>query len=389
MNTSVTEHIESYLKEHVEEMFLFLKQLVRFESPSTDPLSQSGIIEFLNENLESLGYYTKHIPGVKTGGVFYARPLDKVKDLPVQLLIGHCDTVWKKSTLKTMPIKETEDRISGPGVFDMKAGITQMIFAIRALRSLGLHCPLTPVILINTDEEIGSFESVRAIRRLSKIARRAYILEPPLGFEGKLKTARKGIGKFTLKVRGKSAHAGLNPEKGVSAIVELSYHIQQLYALNDFERGITVNVGMIQGGSSANVIAEESMAVVDVRVHNMEDATYIQNEILKLTPKYKGTTLEIEGGFGRPPMEKTSRNQRLWKMARDIGKKMNLDLQESTAGGGSDGNTTSQYTATLDGLGTTGDGAHARHEFIFKEKLLERTTLLTMLLMAEDIKNET
>ncbi len=245
-----------------------------------------------------------------------------------------------------------------------------------------------PVILINSDEEIGSFESTNAIKRIARIAKRAFILEPPLGFEGKLKTGRKGIGKFTIKVKGKPAHAGLNPEMGVSAIVELSYHIQQLFSLNDFEKGITVNVGMIQGGSSANVIAEESQAVVDVRVHNMDDALFIENKILNLKPKHTGTSLQIEGGFGRPPMERTARNQRLWTLAKHIGQSMHLELEEVTAGGGSDGNTTSLYTATLDGLGTVGDGAHARHEFIFKEKFIERTTLLAMLLSAKDIEGE-
>jgi len=244
------------------------------------------------------------------------------------------------------------------------------------------------VILINSDEEIGSFESSNAIKRLSKIARRAYILEPPLGFDGKLKTARKGIGKFILQVKGKPAHAGLNPGEGISAIVELSFQIQKLFGLNDFEKGITVNVGMIQGGSSANVIAEESSAVIDVRVLNMEDAAYIEKKILSLEPQHKGSNLHVEGGFGRPPMERTKRNQRLWRLARRIGDSMDLELDEVIAGGGSDGNTTSLFTATLDGLGTVGDGAHARHEFIFIEKLIERTTLLSMLLAASDIEEE-
>ncbi len=215
------------------------------------------------------------------------------------------------------------------------------------------------------------------------------ISKPPLGFEGKLKTARKGIGKFTINVRGKPAHAGLNPDEGISAIVELSHHIQDLFKLNDFKKGITVNVGMIQGGSSANVIAEESMAVVDVRVYNMDDAEFIQNKILNMSSKHSGASLHIEGGFGRPPMEKTIRNQKLWLMASNIAESMNLKLDQATAGGGSDGNTTSLFTATLDGLGTVGDGAHARHEFIFKDKLIERTALLAMLLSSKAIVEET
>ena len=387
MKVSEARHIESFLKDHQEEMIIFLKKLVSSESPSHDPSSQTEILKIIKNAFEDLDFNAFIFPGRKTGGFLYARPKEHKKNQPIQLMIGHCDTVWKKHTLENMPIVDSEERLSGPGIFDMKAGLTQMIFAIKALKELQLECQLSPVILINSDEEIGSFESTNAIRRIARIAKRAFIIEPPLGFEGKLKTARKGIGKFKIKVKGKPAHAGLNPELGISAIVELSYHIQQLFSLNDFEKGITVNVGMIQGGSSANVIAEESQAVVDVRVHNMEDAAFIENKILGLKPKHSGTSLQIEGGFGRPPMERTERNQRLWTLAKNIGQSMHLELEQVTAGGGSDGNTTSLFTATLDGLGTVGDGAHARHEFIFKEKFIERTTLLTMLLSAKDIED--
>ncbi len=255
------------------------------------PDSQTEILQIMKNAFESLDFNAFIIPGRKTGGFLYARPKERKKGQSIQLMIGHCDTVWKKHTLENMPILDSEERLSGPGIFDMKAGLSQMIFAIKALKELHVECPLSPVILINSDEEIGSFESTNAIKRIARIAKRAFILEPPLGFEGKLKTARKGIGKFTIKVKGKPAHAGLNPELGISAIVELSYHIQQLFNLNDFEKGITVNVGMIQGGSSANVIAEESQAVVDVRVHNMEDAAFIENKILSLKPKHPGTSL--------------------------------------------------------------------------------------------------
>jgi glutamate carboxypeptidase len=388
MKVSTARDIESFLKDHEEEMIIFLKKLVTSESPSRDPDSQAEILQILKNTFESLDFYTFIVPGRKTGGFLYARPKERRKGQPIQLMIGHCDTVWKKNTLEQMPILDSEERLSGPGIFDMKAGLAQMIFAIKALKELQLESPLSPVVLINSDEEIGSFESTNTIVRIARVAKRAFILEPPLGLEGKLKTGRKGIGKFTIKVKGKPAHAGLNPEMGVSAIVELSYHIQQLFNLNDFEKGITVNVGMIQGGSSANVIAEESQAVVDVRVHNMDDASFIENKILNIKPKHTGTSLQIEGGFGRPPMERTARNQRLWTLAKHIGQSMHLELEEVTAGGGSDGNTTSLYTATLDGLGTVGDGAHARHEFIFKEKFIERTTLLALLLSAMDIQGE-
>lgn len=381
-------HIQEYLQERRPEMVKFLKHLVRFETPSQDPGAQLHILTFIGDKLKELSYKVNMYPGKETGGFLVAMPLTRKKGAPLQLLIGHCDTVWKRNTLSEMPIAEAENKLSGPGIFDMKAGLTQMIFTLQAIEDLGLKLSVTPVLFINSDEEIGSRESTSAIHKLARIADRALVLEPPLGLDGKLKTERKGIGRFTVTVRGKPAHAGLNPDKGVSAIVELSYQIQHLFALNDFERGTTVNVGMIQGGSSANVIAEESSAVVDVRVSNMEDARRIEREILSLKPKQKESEVLIEGYFGRPPMERTPRNRRLWSLAKDMGELLGLDLEEAAAGGGSDGNTTSQYTATLDGLGTTGDGAHARHEHIVTEKLVERTALLTLLVTAESLGAE-
>ena len=382
MEKAAAKHIVNYLEENCETMILFLKKLVEFETPSTNATSQIKIINFLKSAFQELNFFVMHMPGKKTGGYLLARPLKRLKNSPIQLLLGHCDTVWETETLLNMPIIRDEIKITGPGIFDMKAGLTQMVYALKTIRDLDLDCPVTPVIIINSDEEIGSKESEKAIVNISKIADRAFILEPPLGIEGKLKTARKGIGRFTLTVKGKPAHAGLNPDKGVSAIVELSYHIQHLFELNDFKKGITVNVGMIEGGTSANVIAAESKAVIDVRVHNNKDAELITKDILSLKPINEDIELSVEGYFGRPPMERTIRNQKLWKMARNLGELIDLELEESTAGGGSDGNTTSLFTATLDGLGTTGDGAHAKHEFIFTDKLIERTALLTILLTA-------
>jgi glutamate carboxypeptidase len=252
---------------------------------------------------------------------------------------------------------------------------------------MSLHSHLSPVILINSDEEIGSTESRHIIKRLAKIAERAFVMEPPLGLEGKLKTARKGLGRFTITVKGKAAHAGLDPGKGINAIVELSHQVQKLFAMNDFDKGITVNVGTIQGGISPNVVAPESKAVVDVRVLNKEDGEFISEQIYGLQPTIPDVEIKVEGGIGRPPMERTARNQKLWRLAKTKALLLGLDLEDATAGGGSDGNTTSTYTATLDGLGTTGDGAHAIHEFIFLDQLPERTALLTLLLLSPSLDN--
>jgi len=372
--------IVEYLKNSQPEMIRFLEKLVHVESPSKNPESQVEIIRLLKKEFKKLNFFVFEMPGKKTGGYLYARPIHRKKLLPIQLLVGHCDTVWKKNTLLKMPVKIENERMSGPGVFDMKAGLTQMVYALKAIKNLHLKCLLTPVVLINSDEEIGSIESTNIIKNISKVADRAFILEPPYGLEGKLKTARKGVGRFSLIVKGVTAHAGLNPEQGASAIVELSYHIQQLFLLNDFKKGITVNVGTIEGGTAGNVIAAESKAVIDVRVKTSEDADFITQKILNLKPFHKDVELVVDGYFGRPPMRKTNRNKKLWKMAKNLGKLIDLNLEDTAVGGGSDGNTTSNFTATLDGLGTTGDGAHALHEFIFTEKLIERTALLTLLL---------
>ena len=366
-------------------MEAFLRRLAATETPSHDSQSQDALFDMLIKELRGLDFRCLRMPGRQTGGYLLARPAQRQRCQPLQLLIGHCDTVWEKGTLKKMPVEETDGRLKGPGIFDMKAGLTQMVFALQSLQALGLEMEVTPVCLINSDEEIGSRESGPAIRRLARIAERAFILEPPLGRGGKLKTARKGLGRFTLMARGKAAHAGLDPGKGASAILELSYQIQRLFALNEPEKGISVNVGMVEGGVSPNVIAPISKAVIDVRVPTQEDANRVSQAILSLQPATAGVSLDIEGGFGRPPMERTPRNRRLWQQAQQAGRQLGLELEQAAAGGGSDGNTTSLYTATLDGLGTAGDGAHALHEFIFLDKLLERTALLALLLLLPSV----
>ena len=386
MDEQLALKIWNNLKLKQENILQFLIQLVENESPSLNIEAQFTIFELLKKKLKALNYFVFHVPGTKTGGYLYARPLQRDKKKPLQLLLGHCDTVWAVNTLKDMPVHRQNDKMVGPGIYDMKAGLAEIMFSIQTIQELSLNLPVTPVILINSDEEIGSKESTRIIKRLARIVNRAYILEPPLGLDGKLKTARKGIGRFIITVKGKAAHAGLDPKKGVSAIVELSHQVQALFAMNDFNKGITVNVGMIEGGISANVIAPESKAIVDVRVLNQSDGEYITKKIHQLKPILSDIELIVEGNIGRPPMEKTERNKKLWHLAKVNGSLLGLDLREATAGGGSDGNTTSLFTPTLDGLGTTGDGAHAAHEFIFLEKLPERTALLSLLLLAEPLK---
>jgi glutamate carboxypeptidase len=203
-----------------------------------------------------------------------------------------------------------------------------------------------------------------------------------MGEKGLVKTERKGIGRFTITVHGKAAHAGLDPEGGASAILELSHVIQTMFALNDADSGTTVNVGMVDGGLQPNVIAAHSQAVVDVRVATLADGDRITRTIKELESVTPGVRLSIEGGIGRPALERTDRNDALWQQASDLGTELGIELQRGRAGGGSDGNTTSQYTATLDGLGAVGHGAHAEREFLYIDRTLERTALLALLLLA-------
>ena len=377
----VSHDLSDYLREHRRAMVEFLERLALAESPSSDPKRQAKILDILSESLAEAGYRVRKVRGRNTGGHLYARPDGRRSGTPAQLLLGHCDTVWPVGTTREMPVEAGDGIVRGPGVYDMKGGLAQMVFALRALRDLGHQPSVTPVVFVNSDEEVGSRDSTRHIRRLARAAERAFVMEPSLGLSGRLKTARKGVGRFSVVVRGQAAHAGLDPGRGASAILELSYMIQALFALNDPARGVTVNVGTIDGGLSPNVVAPESRAVVDVRVPTREDARRVEETILSLEPVTPGAKLVVDGGVGRPPMERTPRNRELWETARRLGEDLGLDLEDGLAGGASDGNTTSLFTATLDGLGAVGDGAHASHEFVYVDRMVERCALLALLVM--------
>jgi glutamate carboxypeptidase len=356
-----------------------LERLARMESPTADPAAQEAVLQEISVGLPA-GYRRRVL---RTGGRphLYARPGDRRRGVPVQLLLGHCDTVWPVGTLREMPVEVRDGLVNGPGVYDMKAGLVQMVFALRALSELGPEPEVVPVVFVNSDEEVGSRSSTRYIRCLARLADRAFVLEPSLGRSGRLKTARKGVGRFEITVRGIPAHAGLDPGGGASAVLELSYLIQALYTLADPDRGVSINVGEIQGGIGVNIVAPSCGALVDVRVPTAADAARVERAILELEPVTPGVKLEVSGRVGRPPMERTPRNAALWKRARRLGRALGLELEEGTAGGASDGNTTSLYTATLDGLGAVGDGAHARHEYVIVDRMPERAALLALLLL--------
>lgn len=382
MTGAVVEQVKDFILGQKDALVELLQDLVEAESPSAHPESHDSVRRILSAALMDVGYAIRE-PGIQ-GGVrhIFARPAKRPRDRGSQLLLGHFDTVGPIGTLDKRPFAVNGNTVRGPGVFDMKGGLAQIVLALRAIRELRLEPPLTPVVLVNADEEIGSRTSSSYIRMLARRAERAFVLEPAMGANGDLKTERKGIGRFTVTVFGKAAHAGLDPEVGASAILELSHVIQALFALNDPDKGITVNVGTVDGGIQPNVIAPHSSAVVDVRVPTVESGKAIEKTIHAIEPTTPGVRLHIEGRIGRPSMEATPRNIALWRMAKELGSELGLELRPSRAGGGSDGNTTSQYTATIDGLGPVGDGAHAEHEHLFIDKTLERAALLTLLLLS-------
>ena len=368
------------LRRDEEAMASFLARLVEAESPTDDPQAQRAVFALLAGELGAIGFEVRALPGDGYGAHLYARPRGRRRGRPTQLAVGHLDTVWPVGTLERMPVRREGDLLHGPGVFDMKGGLAVMVFALRALAEHGVEPAATPVCFVAADEEAGSVDSQRTLLRLARSAARAFVLEPPYGPSGRLKTARKGVGRFTVRVRGRAAHAGVDPEAGVSAIRELARQVERLFDLNDASRGVTVNVGQIDGGLRPNVIAPEATAVVDCRVPTNADARAVDAAIRALRPTREDVVLAVDGGFGRPPMEATERNLALFEQARGLAAELGLAVEPASVGGGSDGNFTSLVTATLDGLGAVGDGAHADNEHVVVSRLPERAALLALLL---------
>lgn len=386
MDASIAADLLTHLRGQQESMVQRLTQYASLETPSADPVCQQPMFDLIAEDLRAIGFHCEHFPGHTSGGQMLAESKQYQQGMPLQLLLGHCDTVWPHGTLAEMPIHQEDGCLYGPGVYDMKAGLLQAIFALTALRELKLQPEVSPIMFINSDEEIGSAESVRLIKHWARAVDRAFVLEPALEPGGRLKTSRKGVGRFTITITGKASHAGLAPEKGISAIVEASHLIQTLFAMNDPQRGVSVNVGNIVGGTRPNVVAAKCELVIDVRVVNQADAKAIEQAIGELQPTLPGAQLEVSGDIGRPPMEATPGNRKIWQRAEEAAGWLDLPIEEGAAGGGSDGNFTSLYTPTLDGMGAVGDGAHALNEHVVISKMPERAALLACLLMGAPIQ---
>ncbi len=372
-----------FCQEHLADMLETLKRLVEMESPSDNKPALDQLGEYLAQEFGRLGGKATFDPQEEAGNnlkaEFPGASIPGTAGKPL-LLLGHFDTVWPLGTLKNMPFRMEGGRAFGPGVYDMKAGITMMLFALRALRTSGAaHRPVT--VLLDSDEEVGSATGRPLVEASAKNCEAALVLEPSQGLQGCLKTARKGVGDFTIRVRGRASHAGVDFEKGHSAIVELARQVLEVARFTDLARGITVNPGVVQGGTRTNVVAAEAWAEVDIRIARAADAKELEARFAALKPFDPACTLEVSGGLNRPPMERTEGTVRLFRAAQEQAKKMGMELDEAATGGGSDGNFTSALgVPTLDGLGAVGEGAHAAHESIVLEELPRRTALLASLI---------
>ncbi len=355
--------------------------LAGLESPTPDKPAVDRCGRELAQRLGALGAAVDSVESTTTGD--HLRATFGAGDGQL-LLLGHFDTVWPVGQLERMPVRRDGGRLYGPGVFDMKAGIALGMLAASAAGELGYRLRRRVVMLLTADEERGSGASRALVEEEARRSAAVLVLEPSLPGGG-AKTQRKGAGEFELTIGGIAAHAGLEPEKGASAISELAAQIAALDRLADPARGITVNVGVVEGGSRPNVVAERARAVVDVRVATAADAERIHAAVHALRPASRRTSVTVRGGFSRPPLERTAAVARLYELAREVARQLGRDLDEGAAGGGSDGNFTAALgVPTLDGLGAVGDGAHALHEHVDIDALAWRAALVAGLVRRVD-----
>ena len=359
-----------------------MRELVECESPSDHAPSVNRFVDLLASKLEPLGCVRTY-----SGGRFgrhlrceFQLPGSRKKEPGHILALAHSDTVWPLGTLAHMPFRQRKGRLWGPGVLDMKSGIVFFLFAIRALRELDIPIARPVVLQVNADEEVGSESSRPLTEEAARRSAAVLVLEPGTGLAGKLKTARKGVGDYTVAVHGRASHAGVDFENGASAIVEIARQVERIAGFTDVRRGLTVNPGVISGGTRTNVVAAEARAEVDIRVARLGDAPALDKKIRGLRPFDKRCSIEVQGGLNRPPMERTAAIAGLFALARKLAKDLGVQLQESASGGGSDGNFTAALgVPTLDGLGGVGEGAHALNESILINRIADRTALLAML----------
>jgi glutamate carboxypeptidase len=376
----------AYFDERRDEIVSTIRELVEIESPSDNKAAVDRIAEAVAHKFSQLGGEV-HFHSAKDFGSHLQVNFGGKSAKPV-LLLGHYDTVYPLGTLATMPCRAVHNQLTGPGVLDMKSGIALMLHALAALQQwhgkdrVG-RLPRPVTVLLVSDEEVGSNSSRAITESLARKAGAVLVLEPSYGRQGAVKTARKGVGEYLVKVTGKASHAGLDFQKGVNAILELARQIEKISTFTDLKKGLTVNVGIVSGGSRTNVVPAEAAAQIDVRIARIKDAAGIDEKMRSQRPFNRKCKIEITGGINRPPMERTAGVAALYAQAAAIARELGWKLGEAAVGGGSDGNFTAGLgIPTLDGLGGVGDGAHATHEHILISELPRRATLIAGLIEA-------
>src|SRR5215467_5132977 len=371
-----------WFRERQGAMVEAIRQMVEIESPSDNKLAVDRLGRWLAGKFEALGGHSKFHRTADFGDHLQVDFPGRDRRQPA-LLLGHFDTVYPMGTLATMPCREAGGRLHGPGTLDMKSGIAMMLYAIDAMRDQGGTLPRALTVLLVSDEEVGSSSSRRITEELAKRSAAVLVLEPSYGLHGAVKTARKGVGEYLLQVTGKAAHSGLDFTEGQSAILELARQIARISGFSNLKRGLTFNVGLVQGGTRVNVIPAEASASIDVRIVRQSDAAAADRKLRSLKPFNRKCKLEIKGGIDRPPMERSPRSMELFRQAAAVARQLGWKLEEAAVGGGSDGNLTAALgIPTLDGLGGVGEGAHASHEAVLIAELPRRTALLAHLINA-------
>ncbi|MEW6737046.1 MAG: M20 family metallopeptidase [Acidobacteriota bacterium] len=367
-----------YFEARREQLIELIRSFVEIETPSGDATRIGQLAELVAKHLLELGARVDII--TTAGGPSVHALVGASETKPRLLIVGHCDTVWPTGTLARLPFRKADGCLYGPGVFDMKSGIAITLAALGALQQLRRQ-PARPLeLFFSCDEEQGSHSTRAQIEEMARNAHAALVLEPPLP-GGRVKTARKGIGQYRLIAQGRAAHAGVAPEKGISAVEELSHQVIKLHSLTDHARGISVNVGVIAGGTMSNVVAAEASAEIDVRFWTQADEAHIVTALNSLKPVLPGAQIKVNGYVNRPPLERSPGIVELYQHARTLAHELGFELNEGKTGGGSDGNFIAAIgTPVLDGLGPDGDGAHAEYEHVLIDNLAPRAALITRLL---------
>ncbi|WP_408057167.1 M20 family metallopeptidase [Ureibacillus acetophenoni] len=368
--------VETFLREKKTEMLQLIEQLVNIDSGSYYKKGVDQVGSILKEKYEELGFLVEVKEEKEYGNNLVIQHKNAVD--PKIILVAHMDTVFPEGTVAKRPFYIEGSRAYGPGVVDMKASQVELIYAIKALQKIGSKSVENIQIILNGDEEIGSITSRPLIEEHSIGKEYALIMEPARK-DGSLVTARRGGGRYDIIVKGVAAHSGIEPEKGRSAIEELAYKIIQLHQLNDHEKGISVNVGIIEGGTSVNTVSANAVAHVDIRISEMEQAAYLEQKIKEICSKtvVSGTEIHLEGAINRPPMEFNYKTEQLLHIIQDVGGEIGLKVKNTATGGGGDASFTSATgVATVDGLGPVGGNAHSEEEYLEIDTLPERTLLL-------------